>query len=99
MFLDNYIHEIEKLCEQNTVRTLYAFGSVLTDRFKNESDIDLIVDINADDPLDYGEKYFALKFSLQDLLKRKIDLLEDKMIRNKYLKLEMDKTKSMIYGW
>lgn len=98
MYLDNYINEIKQLCQQNSVSRLYAFGSVLTDRFSDESDIDLIVDINSDDALDYGEKYFDLKFSLQDLLKRKIDLLEGKMIRNKYLKLEIDKTKSMIYG-
>jgi len=98
MYLDGYIKEITQLCQANSVRTLYAFGSVLTDQFNSGSDIDLVVDINSDDALDYGEKYFDLKFSLQDLLKRKIDLLEGSEIRNKYFIEELEKTKSLVYG-
>jgi predicted nucleotidyltransferase len=98
MYLDNYIKEITQLCQQNSVRTLYAFGSVLTDRFNEESDIDLVVDINSDDALDYGGKYFDLKFTLEDLLKRKIDLLESSEIKNKYFLEELEETKSLIYG-
>ena len=80
------------------MKTLYAFGSVVTERFNDESDVDLVVDINSDNTLDYGEKYFDLKFSLQDLLKRKIDLLEASEIRNKYFIEELEKTKSLVYG-
>ena len=98
MYLDNYIKEITQLCQANSVKTLYAFGSVVTERFNDESDVDLVVDINSDNTLDYGEKYFDLKFSLQDLLKRKIDLLEASEIRNKYFIEELEKTKSLVYG-
>jgi predicted nucleotidyltransferase len=34
---------------------LYAFGSVLTDKFNPESDVDLIVDFQQLDVLDYGD--------------------------------------------
>ena len=98
MFLDEHIQEIKKLCEQNSVRTLYAFGSVLTDRFNDKSDIDLLVDIDAEGYKDYADRYFDLKFSLEDMLHRKIDLLEEKAIRNKYLREELEETKSLIYG-
>ena len=98
MYLDNYIKEITQLCQANSVRTLYAFGSVLTERFKTESDIDLLIDIDSNGAVDYGEKYFNVYYALQDILRRPVDLLEDKAIRNKYLRLEIDRTKKLIYG-
>ncbi|RZJ39222.1 MAG: hypothetical protein EOO18_01335 [Chryseobacterium sp.] len=42
--IDQYTRDIQQLCEQHKVRRLYAFGSVLTDRFQQDSDVDLIVD-------------------------------------------------------
>ena len=34
--IDNHINEIERLCKSNEVKTLYVFGSVLTDKFNND---------------------------------------------------------------
>ena len=96
--INQHIDQIKLLCESNSVRSLYSFGSVNTDKFSSESDIDLIVDIDDDDPVSYSEKYFNLKFNLEDLLKRQIDLLESKAIRNRFLKTEIDRTKVFIYG-
>jgi predicted nucleotidyltransferase len=98
MFLDNYIQDITKLCREGGVTRLYAFGSVLTDRFTDKSDIDLLVEIEANGPSEYTEKYFNLIYSLQDLLDRHVDLLEERAIRNKYLKAEIEKTRQLIYG-
>ena len=97
MYLENYIDQISKLCENHKVRQLFAFGSVVDDRFNDNSDIDLIVDFQTADPLDYAENYFALKFSLEELLKRPIDLLEQKAIQNKYLLQSINKSKRLIY--
>lgn len=55
MYLDKYNEDIRNLCQQNKVRTLYVFGSVLTDKFNEKSDIDLLVDIDSNDPLDYAD--------------------------------------------
>src|SRR5271157_4157764 len=98
MFLDRYKNDISKLCIENKVKYLYVFGSVLTDNFNDTSDIDLVVDINSIDPLDYADHYFNLKFSLQDLLKRNIDLLENKAIKNPYIRKNIDRSKTLIYG-
>ena len=70
--------DIHKLCKSHKVKKLYAFGSVLTDKFSQDSDIDLIVDFDRIDVDNYAENYFDFKFSLQDILKRPIDLLEEK---------------------
>ena len=97
MYLDAYKYQIKQLCDKNKVKHLFVFGSVLTENFSDLSDIDLLVDIYSDDPIDYAEKYFDLKFQLEDLLKRKIDLLEERGIRNPYLKESIDKSKKLIY--
>jgi uncharacterized protein len=98
MYLEKYISEIKNLCQQNKVKNLYVFGSVLTDRFTDNSDIDLIVDIDSNDPLDYADSYFNLKFALEDLLKRQIDLLENKTIKNPYLRDSIDNSKTLLYA-
>lgn len=97
MFLDRYKIDIDGLCKQNKVKTLYVFGSVLTDKFNDKSDIDLVVEIGSDDPFEYADSYFNLKFGLQDLLKRQIDLLERKAIKNPYILQNIDNSKSLMY--
>lgn len=42
--LATYSKDISKLCEIHKVNSLYAFGSILTDKFNVESDVDFIVD-------------------------------------------------------
>lgn len=84
--LQKYQAAIAKLCKAHKVKSLYAFGSVLSDNFNAESDIDLIVDFAHIDVEDYADNYFDFKFSLQELFKRPIDLLEEKAIKNPYFR-------------
>ena len=98
MYLDNYTNSLIKLCQQNRVKSLYVFGSVLTEQFNEQSDIDLIVEIDSSDPLEYADNYFNLKFALQDLLKRPIDLLENKAIKNPFVRSNIDSSKYLIYA-
>jgi predicted nucleotidyltransferase len=98
MYINDYKNALTQLCVQNKVKSLYVFGSVLTNHFNNDSDIDLIVDIDATNPLEYADCYFNLKFALQDLLNRPIDLLENKTIKNTYLRQEIDNSKQLIYA-
>jgi uncharacterized protein len=84
--LQKYQAAIVKLCKIHNVKSLYAFGSVLSDHFNAESDIDLIVDFASMDVEDYADNYFDFKFSLQELFKRPIDLLEEKAIKNPYFR-------------
>jgi predicted nucleotidyltransferase len=95
--ISQHIDQIVSLCQKNKVNSLFAFGSVTTNNFTDESDIDLVVDIKDNDPVTYTEKYYNLKFQLEEILKRKVDLLEMKAIRNRFLKNEIDRTKIQIY--
>ncbi len=92
--------QIVALCEKHRVVQLFVFGSALTRRFNKNSDVDFTVvfDKGNLDPLEYGANYFDLKFALEDLLQRDVDLVEYNAIRNPYFKAELDQTKQLIYG-
>lgn len=92
------IIQIKELCKNNKVKSLFAFGSVIRDDYNESSDIDLVVDFNENDPFKYTDLYFDLKFKLEEILKKQVDLLEERAIRNKFFKQELEKTKVKIYG-
>jgi uncharacterized protein len=92
------IDTIKALCDKYHVKTLFAFGSVTRDELKPNSDIDLVVDIDSSDPISYSDNYFGLKFQLEHLLKRHIDLLELRAIKNQYLKQNIEDSKILVYG-
>ena len=96
--LSAYKNEINELCATQKVRSLYAFGSVLNSNFNINSDIDLIVDFMDVEVNDYADNYFDFKFSLQDIFKRPVDLLEEQAIKNPYFRQAVDQTKELVYG-
>lgn len=93
------IDKIQKLCEENRVKSLFAFGSVTGDDFNESSDIDLVVDFDEIDPFKYTDLYFNMKLRLEEILKRQVDLLEERAIRNKFFREQLDKTKIKLYGF
>lgn len=96
--LSTHSKDIYNLCKMYKVKSLYVFGSILTNKFNVESDIDFIVDFSTIAVEDYVDNYFDFKFSLQNILKRPIDLLEDKAIKNPYLKDSIYKQRELVYG-
>jgi|SRR3569833_27534 len=96
--LQQHTDQIKQLCTSHHVRSLFAFGSVVSNTMTAESDIDLVVDIDRIDPLEYSDDYFALKFQLEHMFERPVDLLEAKSIRNPVLRKQIDSTKMLVYG-
>ncbi|WAC10182.1 nucleotidyltransferase family protein [Dyadobacter pollutisoli] len=96
--LEKYKAAITKLCETHKVKSLYVFGSVLSDNFDSESDIDLIVDFTNMEVEDYADNYFDFKFSLQAIFKRPVDLLEEKAIKNPYFRQNVNQQRQLVYG-
>lgn len=86
------------LCRSHKVSKFYAFGSSITDHFDpNKSDIDIVIKVDIDDPLDRGDTLLSLWDKLEALFKRKVDLLTEDSIRNPYLKANINRTKKLIY--
>ena len=96
--LKNQLDTIKSLCERYRVKTLYVFGSVLTPNFDTYSDIDLLVDFLDQDALQYASNYFQFKFELEKLFNRKIDLLEERALKNPYFIENINQKKQLLYG-
>lgn len=94
------IHKIIDICKRFHVRRLWVFGSILTDRFRPDSDIDLCVDFDwANIPvLDAADNFFDFQFALEDLLGRSVDLTDDSAVRNRYFREELNEKRRLIYG-
>lgn len=87
------------LCIKHNVTFLFAFGSVLRDDFdEKNSDIDLIVDIGIENPVEKGEHLMQLWSELEQLFHKKIDLLSLHSIKNPILKQEIENSKKLIYA-
>lgn len=96
--VERNITAIRYLCENHRVAKLYLFGSILSDKFNSSSDIDFLVRFGNIDLLQYADNYFDFKFSLEDLLKRPVDLLEEQSLNNPYFLNVINESKQLIYG-
>lgn len=95
--IESNMQKIIDLCKLHKVKTLAVFGSILTDKFNDNSDIDLLVNFNSNDIEDYVTNYFGLKDALVNLFNRDVDLIEEKGIKNKFFLRNLNTTKQMIY--
>ncbi|HUI33019.1 MAG TPA: nucleotidyltransferase domain-containing protein [Dysgonamonadaceae bacterium] len=95
--IDKNMDKIRRLCEQHYVSQLSVFGSILTNKYNKNSDIDLLVNFSNIDLQNYADNYFSLKQALEEIFMRQVDLLEDKAIKNPYLRKSIDSSKRLIY--
>lgn len=96
--IERNIDELRLLCAKHSVKQLSVFGSILTDRFRDDSDVDFLVSFNNMPLEEYADNYLQLMASISMLLGRDIDLVEEKAISNPVFKSNVDHTKMMIYG-
>lgn len=97
--IQSYLPQVIELFVKHKIRSAYVFGSVLTDNFNEQSDVDFLVNLlDGLDPVDTGEHLWDLEFELSDLLHRKIDLLTERSLKNPYFIKELNQTKVPIYG-
>jgi predicted nucleotidyltransferase len=77
------VDKIQAACEQNLVARLELFGSAATDRFNTAaSDFDFLVTFKPMRLDQRADTFFGILFALEDLLARKVDLVEKEAIRN-----------------
>jgi predicted nucleotidyltransferase len=76
---------VERVCRELPVKRLGLFGSVLTQEFGPQSDVDVLVVFDADVEVDLFEKYFE------------VDLMVDRPFRNPIFRESVEKTRTIIY--
>jgi len=95
--IDLHKEKLFKLCAQHRVKELYAFGSILTDKFNEKSDVDLLIQFQRMPLKDYLDNYMELKEKLEELFQRPIDLVENQTIKNPIFRKAIDRDKKIIY--
>ncbi|MCF6307967.1 MAG: nucleotidyltransferase domain-containing protein [Flavobacteriaceae bacterium] len=97
--LSKNLIEIKALCNLHNVKSLFVFGSVMTDKFDKNSDIDLLISFKPhSDSGDYADNYFSLVNKFEKLFQRSVDLITDKSLSNPYFIQSINKTKTLLYG-
>ncbi|RYD54010.1 MAG: nucleotidyltransferase [Sphingobacteriales bacterium] len=96
--VDEYKDAIEALCRRHGVQRLFAFGSVLSDRFSEQSDVDLLVEFTGVDLSKYADNYYSFKFALEEMLGHPVDLLESQAIRNPFFKKNIEAQRQLLYA-
>ncbi|MDP3930311.1 MAG: nucleotidyltransferase domain-containing protein [Bacteroidota bacterium] len=98
--IEQHIDAISEICRKHQVKELYAFGSVLDEnRFRPDSDVDLIVRFEESLPVEkYFDFYFDCVESLEKMFGRRVDLMINSTIRNKYLRENIEETKELVYA-
>jgi len=95
--IDENKEKLIELCDKHSVKELYLFGSILTDRFIDSSDIDILVQFSEVELEKYFDNYMDFKEQLELLFKRQVDLIENQAIRNPIFRKVIDREKQLVY--
>ena len=90
---------VTELCRKYDVSRLDLIGSATRKDFDPQrSDLDFVVEFNDFTVSNAADRYLGLLVDLEDLFKRKIDLVSYRAIRNPYFKRVVDDTRVMLYA-
>jgi predicted nucleotidyltransferase len=92
------IDKIRQACLEHNIEQLFFFGSVNTDKFNEQSDIDILVQFNdLIEPPEYFNNYMDFKEKLESILGREVDIVENQAVRNPIFRRILDRDKQLIY--
>ena len=77
------------------IKKAWVFGSFARDEEKPESDVDLLVEFDHSEPIGLF-RYIGMRLAIEDLLGRKVDLVEDGTLRSAAA-VTANRDKKMIY--
>jgi len=96
MSLDNnQILIIKNFFSKQPVLKAYLFGSYSKGLENENSDIDLLVELDYSQPI--GLEFIQMQIDLQELLSKKVDLVSARGL-SKYMQPILDKEKKLIYA-
>jgi predicted nucleotidyltransferase len=94
------LDEIISICRIMQLKSLYLFGSgARTNDFQTDSDLDFLFRFQTNEagfPLG-GYDYFDLLFNLEQITGKKVDLVAEEKIRNRFFLESINKDKIRIY--
>ncbi len=96
--LQNTLETIRQLARTHQVARLEVFGSAATDRFDENSDVDLLVLFKPMPVLEHGGSFLGLKGDLEAALGRRVDLLEIGSVTNPYFLKAIAAERFLLYA-
>jgi predicted nucleotidyltransferase len=91
-----YKSDIESICKELRLQQLDLIGSATRDDFSDDSDIDVLVTFEGDENL--FDRYFSLKEKLEEIFKRKVDVIEERAVKNPFFKKTVNRDRIKVYG-
>ena len=97
--IEQHRGELEKLCCHYHVRSLELFGSAADGTFDPaHSDLDFLLEFLPDAPARIFGGYFDLKFDLERLFGRKVDLVMPQAVRNRFFLQAVNRQRKLVYA-
>jgi predicted nucleotidyltransferase len=97
--VDPYLERLADLCRRYHVRRLELFGSAAQGRFDPaSSDFDFLDEYDRSAGVDVLEQYFGFHESLEALLGRKVDLVQERLITNPYFRDGVNRARTLLYA-
>jgi predicted nucleotidyltransferase len=89
--------DLAELCQRWKISELSVFGSIASDHFTAESDVDVLVTFDPSATWNLWD-LSGLRLELEKRIGRHIDLLEADAIRNPFIRKEVISTKQVLYA-
>lgn len=91
---NEYSEKIADFFRNKPVKRAFIFGSAARDEDDEQSDVDILVELDYSQPI--GLAFIKMKLELEDLLTRKVDILTSNSV-SKYIQPFIDSEKILIY--
>ena len=89
--------KIEAFCQKWKISELSLFGSVLSEEFRSDSDIDVLVSFASDAHWGLFE-FVDMTDELEAIFGRKVDLVEKEALRNPFRRKRILSNKEIVYA-
>jgi uncharacterized protein len=91
---------IARFCRKWGVREFALFGSILTDEFRPDSDVDVLISFSDPEPDlgPWGEQLDTMREELEAMFGRRVDLVQKNLVRNPFRRHHILTTRRIIYA-
>ncbi len=96
--IEQHKSDLAEQCQRFGVQRLEIFGSATRDDFDSAtSDLDFVVSFADKTPGTYADRYLDFANALEDLFGRKVDLVTERSIRNRYFEEKIASERRVVY--
>ena len=96
--IDDLKRDIPEVCEQYRIAYVDAYGSIARNEQCEDSDIDLIIELEEPRRESISKRFFGFIHALEDHYGQKIDVITEKSLRKPHFIRKIDKDRVRIYG-